>query len=138
LVEDREFGLSGVARGGISRLFPALRLGAQQFGPPTLRLAHHAGGLGSAFQDERHIRRMFAGQAHAIQGLGTGRDILVGEIGFVGIAGVQGRGVSDGSEVRPRRVLARGGGWRNDLMMQILGEVGGGAVHVHSRTYAEL
>ena len=55
----------------------------------ALRLAHHAGGLGAAFQDECGIRPGGVRQPQGVHRLGMGGDELRAEGGLAGIGGEQ-------------------------------------------------
>ncbi len=68
----------------------AVGLGAGQQSAPASRLAHHAGGLGGAFEDELGAVGELAGEAQGVERLGRGGDVLRGHVGFFQRGGEEG------------------------------------------------
>ena len=103
----------GPVAGGVVRLaLAALGLDAHQQRPRAAGLAHHAGGLGGAFE-EQHGKKMR--EARAVHGVGVGSGDVGGEAGLVGVAGEQGGDAGEASLSRWARasgVSVTGGGSR--------------------------
>ena len=102
-------GGSGVGLGLLAR-----RLETQQGPYRTLRLAHHAGGLGGELQEECAIALELAGQAQAVRRVGVGGDELGAERGLGGAGGQQAGDLGDGGMVAAGLVLWRVGDRRRE------------------------
>ena len=125
---------AGLVGGGAIRLaFLARDLDAQQQRSRTPRLAHHAGGLGGAFQDEVWVTWVFAGQSQAFHRLGVGGHILGGQRHLLGICGQQRGNLGDGGVVAAGEVFGgvghrwreRGGERVDGLVVEVAGKLKG-------------
>ena len=88
----------GLVAGGVVRLaLAALGLDAHQLRAGAAGLAHHAGGLGGAFEEQHRRDPAVVREAQAVHGVGVGGGDTGGEVGLVGVAGEQGRDVGDGA-----------------------------------------
>ena len=93
-------GPGGLVAGGVVRLaLAALGLDAHQLRAGAAGLAHHAGGLGGAFEEQHGRDPAVVREAQAVHGVGVGGGDAGGEVGLVGVAGQQGGDVGDGGIV---------------------------------------